>query len=56
MSTLLEGFQSYKPVMLAVKKKVRHFGLKATFFASFGDFYNIFIGFCKVNGFAEFLS
>ena len=34
MSPLVKGFQSYKPVMLAVKKKVRHFGFKATFFAS----------------------
>ena len=31
---MVEGFQSYKPVMLAVKKKVRHFRFKATFFAS----------------------
>ena len=39
MSTLVKGFQSYKPVMLAVKKKVRHFRFKATFFASlFSEF------------------
>ena len=32
MLILITGFQSYKTVKLAIKKKVRHFGFEATLY------------------------
>ena len=34
MLILVKGFESYETLKFAVKKKLRHFGFEATFFAT----------------------